>query len=99
MTWRASSRVWLAAYSCAPGSCSTWQSEADSFSAPCSPCRIDENDHSVSRLASLILLFLVELVADGGLQIAVQFRIDEIFVLDVERRAKSMYFLSSGSQK
>src|SRR3990167_10421046 len=51
VTWRASSRVWLAAYSCAPWSFSTWQRLADRFSAPCSPCRIDENERSADWLA------------------------------------------------
>jgi hypothetical protein len=53
VTWRASSRVWFAAYSCAPWSFSTWHSDAERFSAPCSPCRIEENCHSAISLMNL----------------------------------------------
>ena len=54
VTWRASSRVWLAAYSCAPGSRSMWQRLAERESAPCSPCRIDDIVKRVLSLASWI---------------------------------------------
>src|SRR3546814_15877193 len=38
-----------------------WQSEAERASAPASPCRIEDNDHGVSRLASLIFCFSLSL--------------------------------------
>ncbi len=41
-TCRASSRAWLAAYSCAPGSRKMSHRLAERLSAPCSPCRMLE---------------------------------------------------------
>ena len=68
VTWRASSRVWLAAYSCAPGSRSTWQRLADRFSAPCSPCRRLESDQWSMSLASWIFWPSSQPVGHGASQ-------------------------------
>lgn len=57
VTWRASSRVWLAAYSWAPWSLRTWQRLADRFSAPCSPCRIDEKFRNTDWLMNRVRTF------------------------------------------
>ena len=102
VTWRASSRVWLAAYSCAPWSQSTWQSAAERFSAPCSPCRIEE------KLASCIavdeadpLLRIGERLGDVG-QAEDRIRSPPASSASFSMSkgvSKSMYFLSSGSQK
>src|ERR1700733_4471823 len=99
VTWRASSRVWLAAYSCAPGSRRMWHSDAERDSAPCSPCKIEENDHHTSMLTSLIfcassslspIAVLRSALADGLI----------MYSLSMSNGAeKSMYFRSSGSQK
>ena len=76
-----------------------WQSEAESDNAPCSPCRIEENDHQTSRLTSLIFP-----LSSSFSPIAV-FR--SVFAPGLTRYSfsvskpceKSMYLRSSGSQK
>ena len=54
VTWRASSRVWFAAYSWAPGSRMIWHRLADSDIAPCSPCRMLDMMKRVFWFASRI---------------------------------------------
>src|SRR5215469_17952924 len=99
VTWRASSRVWLAAYSWAPGSRKMWQSEADSDSAPCSPWRIEENDHHTSRLTSLIFCFSSSLSPMAVLMSMLAARLIRYSFSTSKGWEKSMYFLSRGSQK
>src|SRR5438445_11467803 len=50
-TWRASSRAWLAAYSCAPGSRKMSHRLAERLSAPCSPWRMFDR---LQRALSLV---------------------------------------------
>ncbi len=76
-----------------------WQSEADSASAPCSPCRMDDSENSTPVLTNLIFCFSLSLspmalcnsrLMRGGMRYS--FSMSQGWL-------KSMYFLSSGSQK
>ena len=76
-----------------------WQSEAESESAPCSPCRMAD---SIQRTLSLMKATLVLPVSFSPTRVA------KIGNISSGRSAsfsmsngslKSMYFLSSGSQK